>query len=388
MAPVDPVLFQAYVLLPFELAVPVTAVCDPVTFRMSSYLVTVFRPVESVRHASIRHEQPPPVRTEQAARPADPQKPDPDVLLDGVPTVPADLLTVQFRRSRFNRRVWTEGQDVDYLSWGDPSPRDISAAVNRWLFTLRTIARNERLVAIQPTDLVCLGIYLRESGEMLPHRAGFHRMKALGGNTVVVNGLPSESWKAVSALVGSYEPPAYETLLLDARALLPAVAPAVSLAYAGLEVFLDSALGQMPTARRLPSGYWGWQTARKRAPVPEEQLDSLLEVLCGHSLKKEKPNLWTAFRDLERARNSLVHTGTAQDANGAPVDATRAMALVVSAQQIVDWVESLLPVRARIPRSDAQHDLRFKLKLPSLAPPLNSTTVDDDSTGSSRPARP
>jgi len=361
------VIFQANVLLPFELAVPVTATYDPVSFRMPPYLVTVFPPQESLRHSAIRHDEPPPFRTEQAARLAVNQEADPDVLLDAVPTVPSDLLTLQFRRPRFNRRAWSGGQEIDYLSWGDPSPADIVKAVNKWLLTLRTIARNERIFAIQPLDLVCFGAYIRETGELLPHRNGFHRMKTLGGNSMVVNGLPADSWSLVAGLVGSYEPPAYETLLLDAKALLPAVAPAISLAYAGLEVFLDSALGQMPTARRLPKGYWEWQTARKRAPLPDEQLDSFLQLLCGHSLKNEEPSLWTAFKDLERARNSLVHTGTAEDATGVPVDAVRAMALVVSAQQIVDWVEALLPHDARLPRSDAKHEVAFKLRLRSLA---------------------
>ena len=166
-------------------------------------------------------------------------------------------------------------------------------------------------------------------------------------------------WGQVSALIGAFEPPVWDSLLLDAEVSLPAVGPAVTLACTALETFLDWATPKFRGHRRLPADYWDWLANRRRAPEPPEQLDSLLVLLAGHSLKTEQVALWQEFRELERARNTLVHGGIAYDTKGQIVTAARAQALLGSAKQMIDWVEGWLPARHRQPRYTGTHALEL-----------------------------
>ena len=77
-------------------------------------------------------------------------------------------------------------------------------------------------------------------------------------------------------------------------------------------------------------------------PSVEEQYDTLLSILAAKSLKCDQ-GLWTAFKELKGARNSLVHEGLAKLRNGTPVDDQKARTLLEGAARIIEWVEALLP---------------------------------------------
>jgi hypothetical protein len=354
------VIFRADVLLPYALAVPVGQPVTPTTFQHRPYRVTVFSPVESVNRAALRHGGIPSAFGTARATPADEQVPDQDTTINGAPTIPGDLLPVKFARRRFDRRDYVSGagsQDAGEL--GDPSALAILEATNRWLAAIRSIGRLPHVVPLRNEDLVFRGAYLLDTGEPVRRRQGFLRTKAGSTASLDAIAVSTSLWEETGRLMQSWEPSVSDALLLDAAEALPAVAPAITLAYAGLETYLDVALGHLPAVRRLPPGYWKWQTARKRSPDPEEQLDTLLQLLCGRSLKAEDAKLWNDFLDLERARNTLVHSGKAVDRAGKEVGPPMATALVRSAQAIVDWVEALLPSADRMARYSLQDDLQI-----------------------------
>jgi hypothetical protein len=358
------VIFRADVLLPYALAVPAGNPVTPITFRHRPYRVTVFAPVESVNHAAERRgDRPSAVGTARAA-PAAGQDPDADTTINGAPTIHGDLLPLVFARPRFNRREdGTVGPSQGIAELGDPSPRAILEATNCWLACLRSIGRLAHVVPLRLEELVYWGAYVRATGEQLRRREGFIRARGFSMQSLDAIAVSTSLWEETGRLMSSYEPATSDALLLDATAALPAVAPAVTLAYAGLETYLDVALGRLPAARQLPTGYWRWQTDRKRSPDPTEQLDSFLLVLCGRSLKVEDPKLWDDYLDLDRARNSLVHSGTAVDRVGKEVGPARAAALVRSAHAIVEWVEVLLPAADRIARYSGKDDLQIRRRI-------------------------
>jgi hypothetical protein len=65
--------------------------------------------------------------------------------------------------------------------------------------------------------------------------------------------------------------------------------------------------------------------------------------------------LWQLFKDLDKARNTLVHSGVAVDTTGTVVSADRALELIDGAQRIVDWIEALLPVDRRMRRHQGNY---------------------------------
>ena len=95
------------VLLPFTLSVPDGAVLPPMSFRMESYVVTINPPVQSAIHLNAFGLFSDQSMTNQIADlvPASTQTPDGRLKIDGAAALQADLLLIEFRRGRFDRRV-------------------------------------------------------------------------------------------------------------------------------------------------------------------------------------------------------------------------------------------------------------------------------------------
>jgi hypothetical protein len=174
-----------------------------------------------------------------------------------------------------------------------------------------------------------------------------------GSGSVTV--LDLGTWSAIEALSPSYEAPAYDTLLLDAKAVLPQVGPAVVLAMTAIEVRIGTALNTL-ASERIDAKLWDWITDRgdyRKDPSTEERLSVLMDVLGGGSLKERK-DLWDAFVTLRKARNRFAHEGRLL------VDAAEAAALIGKAELIVDWIEEMLPPEGRRPRAPAGAPFNLK----------------------------
>ena len=79
----------------------------------------------------------------------------------------------------------------------------------------------------------------------------------------------------------------------------------------------------------------------------EAQLDVLLEVFTGRSLK-ERNDLWMAFKKLQEARNSFAHRGEAQ-IDGQSVTRHELSLMLSATRDTIDWIETFLPLEWRRP---------------------------------------
>src|SRR5215469_1401212 len=90
----------------------------------------------------------------------------------------------------------------------------------------------------------------------------------------------------VASLPQNYEMQTWETLILDAEALLPDVRASVILAFSALETLITVALDYLVTATPTPPELWEWINKRGwlKEPSVEEQYKDLLKILTNKSL--------------------------------------------------------------------------------------------------------
>jgi hypothetical protein len=154
----------------------------------------------------------------------------------------------------------------------------------------------------------------------------------------------------VASFPQNYEIQTWETLILDAEALLPDVRASVVLAYSALETLIAIALDYLVTNSPTPPELWKWINKRDfwlKEPSVAEQYTALLKILTSKSLKDDA-TLWQAFIDLRKARNSIAHTGL-PILNDREINSVQAGQLVGGAKNIINWVEQLLPESMRRP---------------------------------------
>jgi hypothetical protein len=140
------------------------------------------------------------------------------------------------------------------------------------------------------------------------------------------------------------------------------------MASAALESFIAWALNVLHGERQLPEGLWKWINKREhwtKEPSVSEKFDVLLRVFTGHSLK-DQPVLWEQFVNLRKARNSLSHEGVIRIGDAA-VGADKAKLLIGKADEIIKWVELLLPEVHRRARTEAKGPFLRKLASPEHA---------------------
>jgi hypothetical protein len=99
-------------------------------------------------------------------------------------------------------------------------------------------------------------------------------------------------------------------------------------------------------------------------------------VFTEHSLKDEA-KLWQSFAELRKARNTLVHEGTAK-LGLKPLEATDALNLINDADKIIKWVELLLPEGYRRARTDATGPFTRSLFSPTEASTLQPSTTPSE----------
>ncbi len=286
------------------------------------------------------------------------------VLLDGVPSIQANLLVVDFRKEDFDRRcllqppyfeVSDASTPTSHFAEGDPPPAAAFEVVNQFLVRLRTLTRGNQIRSLNAGQTFWRLDYLTDQGELLPLDGIHHRRRASGPQRWSAIAITTDIWRETQELPQNYTPPPWDTLLLDAEDHLPEVGPAITLAYAALESFSVWLLDEMASRAVLPPGFWDWLNDREddhyKHPSVQERFDDLLGFLGGRSLKSES-GLWEVFVQLRQARNSFMHRGMAAigKKEKTPVNVEKARELVVKAKAIVEWAEQFLPEAARRPR--------------------------------------
>jgi hypothetical protein len=88
-----------------------------------------------------------------------------------------------------------------------------------------------------------------------------------------------------------------------------------------------------------------------KQPSAKEKYDEVLLMVTGRSLQEDK-NLWKAYEELRTVRNSIVHQGravltrtTKKKKRLIETDVTSEMAseMITNAENILAWIESILP---------------------------------------------
>jgi hypothetical protein len=272
-----------------------------------------------------------------------PEQLDPDVSLDGQPTIGADAFQLDFLDCEPDRTP----DAVD--------PRvEIAFALAAQLFDrLRGLGHCWTVRPPDATDSFWTLRYLADDESAL--EASPNLVRGRGRATYQLEArtlLLPEIWRALSIQCPTSGTTASESLLLDATALLSQVGPSLVLAHTAIESRIATALDHLAAMHpdKVAPDLWHWIVSGRepeylKRPSIREQLDKLMRCLGGRSLKDES-RLWEAFARLNKARNSFVHTGKARiDEN--EINVGIASELVGKAREIVQWIEAALPEEHR-----------------------------------------
>jgi hypothetical protein len=323
---------RLFVLLPFHLTVPDGQQFPVYQAEDSGYGIHFY----------------PPGRSEKAPPLTDEEK----ITIDGVTAFQADTLRIDFRKESFDRSVGTRF---------DPPEDVIDRAINFFLTRLRHVARAGQVRPVKFPLVTWRMRYLNDDESELKEEAGLVRGRGVQSFSSSFIALTNEIWSDVFSLPPDYEPPPWESLLLDATVEMPSIGPALVLAATALEVFISRVLDRLAPTKVIPPELWHWineRGNRLKEPNLEEQYDALMKFLTGHSLKDE-PLLWEAFKNLKDARNAFVHEGIAKIGQ-TPVSTESANKLIASSSNIIAKIREWLPNELHWP--EFKYDLTVEIQ--------------------------
>ena len=323
---------RLFVLLPFNLTVP-----DGQQF-----------PVYQAEDSGYKIQFYPPGRSEKAPPLTDDEK----ITIDGVTAFQADVLQIAFHKESFDRR-----SETSY----DPPEAVIDGAINFFLTRLRHVTRAGQVRPVKFPFVNWHMRYLNDDESELKEETGLVRGRGVHTFQTSFVALTSKVWSEVFNLPPDYEPPPWESLLLDATVEMPSIGPALVLAATALEVFISRVLDRLAPNKVIPPELWHWineRGNRLKEPTLEEQYDALIKFLTGHSLKDE-PLLWEAFKNLKDARNSFVHEGIAKIGE-TNVTTETANKLIVAASTIISKIKECLPTELHWP--EFTYDLNVEIQ--------------------------
>jgi hypothetical protein len=306
---------------------------SPYHTTVDRYEVTLYPPFQGkVETVSFRGRK----QVAHSLLPAAPQVLSDNIKVSDQDTLEADLLKIDFKAPEFDRRRGHERED--------PPLELVFLVANRWLAVLRTVLQSPYIRPIDAAEWFWRLDYLTDAGEELPSSPEFFKMASSRRFSPSLNILDNAQWNAALKFTLDADIPIYIPLILDARAALPDIGTAITLASTALETLIERHLGQLAVAKCTPPELWSWITKRGfflKEPSTDEQFDRLLKIFSGKSLKDE-PLLWEAFKNLGQARNSFVHRGRAEIGEN-PVTVDVAMQLVGMTEDIIKWTEGLRP---------------------------------------------
>jgi hypothetical protein len=349
------------ILLPFTFSIREGDQFPPIELSRSGSKVRIYPPVTAhveasaidVRTTSLQH-------AIELVRPADAQPVRREISIDGRATIAGSLLQIDFLKNDFDRPNPRNAAEITAL-WegGDPSGLELFRVANGFLAAVRTVVRGPYIRDVTANSCFWRLDYLADDGTAVPRQEGLHRWRWGGPIPAIANPLYADAWTVLGKVGPEYIPPTWDTLLLDAYAALPAadalipqVGASIVLAFTALETFITAALNELAQEANVPAEFWDWMAQRggdpDRQPKLEEKFDQLLKHLSGHSLREEA-RLWKGFTDLRNARNKFAHEGVARIGD-LHVSTELAKLLVSQAEEIVNWIEHMLPESMRRPK--------------------------------------
>lgn len=310
------------VTLPFILTIPRRWSPKPHEYEINGYLIKFLPPTKSeLLKKDIRHEV---------------------CQINKISTMKADVLHIEFHKETFkrNKEAFHNNRGIE----SEPSYSLINGTINSFLTRLRYVTQCSNIRLIDFPNMNWDLKYLNNDGNTLDKKEGLVRtiINQYDPHYPIIF-LDKNKWNETQTLSPDYIPPQWNTLLLDAKKLLPEVGPAIVLAFTALEVFINQILNQLAQRNDIPKEIWEWINNRDwlKNPSVEEQYDRLLKILTGKSLKEEK-DIWNAFKGLQNARNSFVHCGIIK-IKKSKIPKNESAKLVNKASEVIDYVEKLIP---------------------------------------------
>lgn len=355
------------VLLPFAFHIPFDAGLEPASFDFEDYRVTINPPMQANVDSSvadITSEKPffDALANLDAARLTTPTR---AVVVNGKETVTANMLQIDFIAARDFERPRGGAARTD-------PPVDLFFTLaNKLIQKLRSFASLPHVRPLTSNNALGWRIeYLTDEGEQLDKNPDKSRSVQSGVTRWRTSVITREVWKNAVSNFRDFEPYVWDSLLLDAYAQANDVNATIVLANAALESAIDFALEMLARDSAVSKQSFEWLINRSgdyiRQPSVKEKFGELLFLISGHSLEKEKRNLWESLKDLRCARNSMVHQGKAVLKKGKKavekeIDARLARELLGKAKEIIDWLESLLPVDIRREKLKTPYQLGFNV---------------------------
>jgi hypothetical protein len=349
------VLAKFHFTVPFELSIPIGVQYGVYGFEVDGYRVTFEVPSMRSGIPAAGHQ----------------------VTVDGIPGNTVDVLTIVFQKESFNRAArMAAGPPESVVAVPTPEfsldpPDQLVKRVFRSLIDrLRYASKGAHVLSTDfpwcPWEMQ----YLNDDGSELEVTPGLVRHKFSKKFSFSYVACTPSIWDNTFSLPHDFAPPAWHTLLLDARNALPHLGTAVVLAATALEVFIGELLDKLAHDTAIPSLLWEWTNDRgdnfTKQPTVEEQFDTLLKVMTGHSMKEDSV-LWEAFKNLKSARNRFVHEGLLRVGNAILSD-QEVVQLIGHAEAIVARVREWIPEKLRWPVFD-NTKVQVEVTVPLLGPP-------------------
>jgi hypothetical protein len=254
------------------------------------------------------------------------------------PAFIADVIVIDFHKESFDRR---SGSPMD------PSRAVVQRAVDSFVARFRYATRGAQVRDVSLVNAPWRLRYLKDDETELESEDGLVRGHSVATFYWSWVAMDAAKWESIHQLPPDFELPTWDTLRLDAEAALPHVGTCVILAAASLENFITYVLDRvaLKAGSEVSQTLWNWIRNRGdhyKEPSVEEQFDTLLHELVGHSLKAEQPKLWESMLRLKTARNKFMHTGIAM-AYGKAITHDEALAMLRDVNRIVDQVRDWLP---------------------------------------------
>ncbi len=313
--------------------------------------------------------------------PADPQIPVSGVQIGSGPAIVGDVLRIDFLRDQFNRMSGSN----------DPPVEMAFNLANSWIRRFRVLNRTGWARPLSQHEIPWKLAILNDDETEVEHVDGQWRRRFGSALKFQYTALDSYGWNAIKALPVSYESQPSDELLLDAYALLPQVGPAIVLAYSAIETRISQALDRIATLTGLNPTLWSWLTHRSdftKDPSTAEQLDVVSRALTGNSLKDDA-QLWERLQNLRQARNNFVHEGRPSiGRRGLTVDIQLAQQLINGAEQIIDWIENLLPQAERRPRAQSPNQVTVARLVMADSTMTSDEPSTNDGNHQPQPAEP
>ena len=357
---------RARIRLPYQVPLAQSAIGRPQNMHWRGYKVVIYPLSQAEETDPTRDYLSRPAAVDEASRLTKERPielPVAGVTLNNQVIVLCNVLTIDFLDVTYDRQIdqlpRSESIATNF-SAGVPTAVELFDLANALLRSLRAKSGLSMIREVQATRETWLIEYLDDSGAaLLPEEGKLRKRQSYMGS------LP---WGAVfeptmqSALADLGAPAAtpWDDLMLQAVDALPSTGSAVVLAFAALELLINTVISEnLPSTAR----------ARERKSIltnkrssPLFRADTTLTSLVGQSFRSQA-DAWQAAEQLAGLRNQYLHYGIEPNPAGGPAWFEVGQLLGKASEGML-WLEGFLPAQLRRDRAIEAVNVKYDLPGP------------------------